>query len=260
MVEEIGEIKDESIYQGQSLVSTWVGNTRVRQRKGGPRVTPAQLDEMRTLLKPGDILIERQDFFLSRAFMPGYWAHAAIYVGDAREIEALGLANHEWVAPQWDNLNTSGCDILEAVPAGGVRMTNLDHCIGVADSAAILRPRLSEPQVKEAVARAFRDVGKPYDFEFDFFSEDKIVCTELVYRAFAGSIDFELVDVLGRMTLPPTELARKFADEAGRDDRQFELILFLDGHAMGSSAKKRSSGVFSGTVNRPSLTWLNTPR
>jgi len=259
MLDEIGELKDESIYQGQSLVSTWVGNTRVRQRKGGPRVTPEHLKEMRSLLKPGDILIERQDFFLSRAFMPGYWAHAAIYVGDPETVASLGLADHEWVAPKWEAFSASRSDILEAVPSG-VRMTTLDHCIGVADSAAILRPRISEEQAKEAIARAFRDLGKPYDFEFDFFSEDKIVCTELVYRAFTGSIDFELVDVLGRMTLPPTELARKFAAESGREDRQFELILFLDGHALGSSAKKRGVGAFAGTVNRPSLTWLNTPR
>ncbi len=259
LLEEAGELTGDAVYEGQSFVSTWLGNTRVRQRKGGPRVTPQHLVEMRRILKPGDILIERQDWFLSRAFMPGYWAHAAIYVGDAETVAALGLADHQWVAPKWEAFRTSGSDILEAVPAG-VRMTTLEHCIGVADSAAILRPRLSEAEVKTAVARAFRDVGKPYDFEFDFFSGDKIVCTELVYRAYAESIQFELVDVLGRKTLPPTELARKCASEAGRAGRHFDLILFLDGHALGSSARKRGAGAFAGTIDRPALTWLNTPR
>lgn len=259
MLEEIEAVTEDTIYEGQSLVSTWLGNTRLRERKAGPRVTPQHLEKMRGLLKPGDILIERQDFFLSRAFMPGYWAHAAIYVGDAETVASLGLADHEWVAPHWQTFTASGSDILESTPPG-VRITTLDHCIGVADSAAILRPRISDDEAKQAVARAFRDLGKPYDFEFDFFSEDKIVCTELVYRAFAGSIDFELVDVLGRMTLPPTELARKFAAESGRNDRQFDLILFLDGHAMGTSAKERGVGAFIGTVDRPSLTWLNVPR
>jgi glycerol-3-phosphate O-acyltransferase/dihydroxyacetone phosphate acyltransferase len=259
MLEELDKIKDDTLYQGQSLVSTWIGNTRVRERKGGPRITPEHLAQMRDILKPGDILIERQDWFLSRAFMPGYWAHAAIYVGDAKTVEGLGLDTHEWVMPQGKKFGEGPFEILEAVPSG-VRMTTLDHCIGVADSVAILRPRVSEREVKEAIARAFRDLGKPYDFEFDFFSGDKIVCTELVYRAFSGSLDLNLVDVLGRQTLPPTELARAFASEVGQEDRNFDLILFLDGHVVGPAARERGPRVFANTVNRPALTWLNVPQ
>lgn len=259
MIEEIETMTGETIYEGQSLISTWLGNTRVRERKGGPRVTAGHLEEIRAVLRPGDILIERQDWFLSRALMPGYWAHAALYVGDADTVAALGLADHEWVAPRWNSFRNSRCDILEAVPAG-VRMTTLDHCIGVADSAAILRPRLSETEIKDAIARAFRDVGKPYDFEFDFFTGDKIVCTELIYRAYEGKITFDLVDVLGRKTFPPTELARKCAVESGREDREFDLILFLDGHVIGPSARKRGPGAFARSVDRPALTWLNMPR
>lgn len=258
-LEELGDLTGRAAYKGQTLVSTFLGNTRVRERKGGPRVTAAHLGEMRALLKPGDILIERQDWFLSRALMPGYWAHAAIYVGNAATLRELGLADHEWVAPHWTAYRSAPFEILEAVPAG-VRMTTLDHCIGVADSAAILRPRLSRDEIRQALARAFRDVGKPYDFEFDFDTGDKIVCTELVYRAFAGQIEFNLVDILGRKTLPPTGLARKCAREAGRRDRSFDLILFLDGHAIGPSARKRGASAFADSVDRPALTWLNMPR
>ena len=150
-------------------------------------------------------------------------------------------------------------NILEAVPQG-VRPTTLEHCIGIADSAAILRPiGLSKTQIKDAIVRAFRHLGKPYDFEFDFDSSDKLVCSELVFRAFSGipELEFPLVDVMGRRTLPPTLIAQKFADEYQLPERQLQLILFLDGHSKGDTARLGSPSDFAESATRPGLTWLN---
>lgn len=51
-------------------------------------------------------------------------------------------------------------------------------------------------------------LGKPYDFEFDFNVSSRIVCTELVYRAFhaRGGIEFKLTKRLGRWTLSADDL------------------------------------------------------
>ncbi|MGK0187928.1 MAG: glycerol-3-phosphate O-acyltransferase/dihydroxyacetone phosphate acyltransferase [Verrucomicrobiales bacterium] len=261
-LKEVSAVGKEVIYDGQALMSTWVGNTRVRQRK--PKVSEKQLESMRDILKPGDILIERQDWYLSRAVMPGYWAHVALYVGDAEDLADLGLQDDETVAKYWDAFQHSNADghvlnILEAVPQG-VRPTTLEHCIGIADSAAILRPSgLSKTQIKDAIVRAFRHLGKPYDFEFDFDSSDKLVCSELVFRAFSGipELEFPLVDVMGRRTLPPTLIAQKFADEYQLPECQLQLILFLDGHSKGDTARLGSPSDFAESATRPGLTWLN---
>jgi hypothetical protein len=249
------------LYRGQSLLSTWVGDTRVRQpRQGKPLIQPEQLESLRAKLKPGDILVERQNWYLSRAFMPGYWAHAALYVGTTNDLVRMGLDKDPRVQKFWRQFamrDSSGHEhvILEAVPRG-VRMTTLEHCIGVADSAAVLRPRVSTEQVPEIIARAFVHVGKPYDFEFDFFSTDKLVCTELVYRCFDQEIEFPLVEVLGRKTLPPTELVRKFVNERSRPDAQLQFVAFLDGEESKGRAFFKPEEEFLGTIDRPSLTWL----
>lgn len=262
---EARELKDDLMYHGQSTISQLMGNTRVRERVHGPRLRPSQLDKVREQVKPGDILLERQDWYLSRAFMPGYWAHAALYVGTPEEVEAMGLKDHPWVKPHWDDFKKQATDgdvysIIEAVPAG-VRFTTMEHCMGIADSAVVLRPsKLSDEEKREAIVRAFRHVGKPYDFEFDFFSADKLVCTELVARAYADSekLRFETVNVMGRQTIPPTEMVRKYAVERGRDDAQLEMVIFYDGHAGGKRCVKRGAKDLADTVNRNGMTWFNS--
>ncbi len=248
-------------YRGQAFVSTWLGSTRFRQpRDGQLMIRPPQLSEFRGKLKPGDILIERQNWFLSRALMPGYWAHAALYVGTTNDLVRLGLDRDPRVATQWRNYaarDAKGHEhlILEAVPEG-VCITTLEHCIGVADSAAVLRPRVSESQVREAIGRAFSHLGKSYDFDFDFFSSDKLVCTELVYRCYDGSMQFPLVTVMGRKTLPPTELVRKFVTERGRTNSQLECVCFLDGDEQRGAASFKDEAVFVRTLERPGLMLL----
>ncbi len=145
--------------------------------------------------------------------------------------------------------------ILEAVPRG-VRVTSLEHCIGIADSAAVLRPRIAPERLGETIARAFVHVGKPYDFEFDFFSTDKLVCTELVYRSCGEEIDLPLVEVMGRKTLPPTELVRKFVSERNQTNADLSFVAFLDGEETAGAARFRDEAAFSETINRPGLTWL----
>src|SRR5216117_197291 len=195
---EAGQVGKSLVYEGQSFISTWLGNTRFRRPRGGQlMIRPAQLDEVRSKLKPGDILIERQNWFLSRAFMPGFWAHAALYIGNSNDLVRLGLDQDDRVARHWRSIgrqDPSGEEhaVLEAVPQG-VRLTTLEHCIGVADNAAVLRPRVTENQIREAIARAFSHLGKAYDFDFDFFSTDRLVCTELVYRCYDGAVQFPLV-------------------------------------------------------------------
>jgi len=257
-IKEAGRMGRDVAYHGQVFVSTWLGDTRFRQPRGGQlMIQPRELAEFRTKLRPGDILIERQNWFLSRAFMPGFWAHAALYVGTTNDLVRLGLDHDPRVMAHWAKYavrDPAGHEhlILEAVPQG-VRMTTLEHCIGVADAAAILRPRVAERDVREAISRAFSHLGKPYDFDFDFFSSDKLVCTELVYRCYDGCVDFPLVNVMGRRTLPPTELVRKFAAERGQPTAQLECVCFLDGDERRGQAAFQTEARFITTLQRPGL-------
>jgi hypothetical protein len=119
-----------------------------------------------------------------------------------------------------------------------------------ADHVAILRPRLSREQIGQAIVRAFSHHGKPYDFEFDFFTSDKLVCTELLYRAYEGMIHFELVRIMGRDTLPALEIGRKFAKEKDRENRELDFVLFMDGDNSKSRAGLAGVETFIESLDR----------
>jgi 1-acyl-sn-glycerol-3-phosphate acyltransferase len=250
----------DALYQAQRFISTWVGDTKIREpRNGASLISASQVKKLRTQLRPGDVILERRNWYLSNAFLPGYWPHSALYIGSADEVSRAGLDHDPRVQRQWQQFtrrDRHGNErvVMEAI-SEGVVFTTLEHSVGEADSVAVLRPRLSVAQINEAIGRAFSHAGKPYDFEFDFFSTDKLVCSELVYRAYDGAIRFPLIDVLGRKTLPPIELVKQCAAEHATSSMQFDVIAFLDGSEKQGRAEVADEKAFYETAKRPALTW-----
>jgi hypothetical protein len=239
VVKRVGNDVYVPVYDVQSVISTLIGDTRIVKRP--PFIRHEQVKAMQAQLQPGDILLERRNWYASNAFLPGFWPHAAIYVGTSDDLAKLGLiARHgsegfrsdhpaiqqrlgEYLAPAHDREPHT---VLEAV-SEGVIFNSLTESMG-ADYVAVLRPRLTGAEKAQAIAKAFGHVGKPYDFEFDFFSSDKLVCTELVYRSYEGLLHFDLVKIMGRDTLPAMEICKKFAGEREKETRQLDFVMFLD--------------------------------
>ena len=115
----------------------------------------------------------------------------------------------------------------------------------------MLRPRVTEKQAAEAIARAFENLGKPYDFDFDFDDTSKLVCTQLVHVAYKGMVDFRLVRIMDRNTLPANEIARKHAAEAGTPGQQLDFVLFLDAAPSRGVAFEADEAAFRASVSRP---------
>src|SRR5690606_11842786 len=96
---DVGKFTRGGWYRASSAVSTLIGDARIRApRAGAALITPALLAELQPQLRPGDIVIERRNWYLSNAFLPGYWPHSALYVGTAEDLRALGLDSDPRVA------------------------------------------------------------------------------------------------------------------------------------------------------------------
>jgi hypothetical protein len=211
-------------YKTQSIISMLVSHVRVPLH--APGLTPETVrEEIRPRLKPGDILLTRRDGYLSNTFLPGHWGHAAMYLGSPDEIRALGEdpALEEALAEYEGGEDRDGLPFAAIEAIGeGVRFSSAEFALH-ANSLAVLRPRVTAEETRTAIRRAMELRGVPYDFSFDLSSQDKIICTELVYRAYAPHLDVPLEDVMGRKTLKPDGMVQELAPA---DDPRAEFVLY----------------------------------
>lgn len=158
--------------------------------------------QLRRLLQPGDVIIARHDQALSNLFLPGYWPHAALHIGPPSTRRHLPLKLSPEHASRWVRTRR----VLEA-KKDGVLFRRLQETITV-DALAIIRPRLKTDQIAEAISQAVAHEGKLYNFDFDFFTADRLVCTEVIYRAYdgIGGITFELSERGGVPTLSAEDI------------------------------------------------------
>ena len=72
----------------------------------------------------------------------------------------------------------------------------------------VLRPTLAIGSIRQGIERAMLHEGKMYNFDFDFFNSDRLVCSEVPYRAYDGleSLRFPLRERAGRKTLSVEDL------------------------------------------------------
>ena len=178
-------------------------------------VTPELLTEISALLQPGDVIVTRHRKALTNLFLPGFWPHSALYIGTAKQRDEIGV-NADWAKEQvW----VGDICVLEA-RKDGVLFRPLTDTFSV-DVFAILRPQLSTGSICRAIERAVLHEGKMYNFDFDFYTSDRLVCTEVIYRAFDGleQMKFPLQERANRKTLSAEDLL-DYALETGH----FETI------------------------------------
>ena len=176
--------------------------SEIRMKWKRKRVTPGVQRKLSRILEPGDVIITRHDDAASNLFLPGFWPHGALYIGTETERKKIDSTGETWRRHSCPEPNC----VLEA-RKDGVLFRPLDDTLNV-DACVVLRPKLPVDQIRQALARAMTHHGKRYDFEFDFRRSDRLVCTEVIYRAFhgIGDVEFELKTRAGRVCLSAEDL------------------------------------------------------
>jgi hypothetical protein len=218
-------------------------------------------------MQPGDILLQRREWHLTNLGIPGYWTHAALYLGTPAvledffaglpELEGGSVADYiaarrpdAWAALRRTDSEGAPLAVIEALRPGVVLHSVEESCS--CDSLGVLRARTSRSSLLAAVVEALAHLGKPYDYNFDFTSDNELVCSELIYKAFheAPDITLEPEEVNGRLLLSPNQMAIKFDQELDGDDAQLEFVLFLDGRDI-DAVTERPVADFRGAWQRP---------
>ncbi len=260
-------------FPAQKNVAEWFGDTRVvaQDRR---LISDAQIHEMQKAMRPGDIIVERRNWYLSNIGLPGFWPHAALYVGTADDIRKTFDDDPDTVArfgrfsehlqrtrkeafAAFETKDAQGHHrtVIEAV-SEGVIASSLEHSCG-ADYVAAMRVRVPLVEVATAIDRAFSFFGRPYDFDFNFGTDDQIVCSELVLKAYepanatAPGLRVPFVEVAGRRVGPPTEIVRVFSNELNQEKHQLDFVYFLDGREREKKAVVGDANTLAKSADRP---------
>lgn len=274
---KVGHAIKEFFFPLQKSIFTWVGDTRVKARKTRC-ITEDQLHEMQKSLLPGDIIFERQEYFLSNIFLSGFWPHAELYLGTPQQMSrrldgdpavqefcrkqgAKGFVDYlakRYPKPVevWQHRNRGDGNpnvVLEAISEGVVfsSMEEANH----ADFCAAVRPRLAPIDIARAIDVAFSYYGREYDFRFDFATEEDIVCTELVAKSYAPAhgkkgLVFRAEEYMGDQVVRADWMVETYAKEAGSPKAQLSFVYFLMG-----DPKKGVAIVADEPTFRRSYTW-----
>lgn len=160
------------LYKIQSAIFRWIGDIKFSGwskpfwftfNASGYNLKGKDYRALIEIIKPGDIVIRRFEGYVDKWFIPGFWNHAGVYIGeDFQVIHAMS----EGVIKE---------DILNFM--------RTDHML-------VLRPPNGD-FVKKGIERAKSIIGKPYDFGFDFKDCNRFSCTELVAYCYPGIIELK---------------------------------------------------------------------
>lgn len=111
--------------------------------------------QIASVIRPGDIILTRDEGWIDTYLIPGFWTHAGVYVG---------------------NYNGEKRQVIHAISEGVIAEDLID--VMRTDACVILRanPYYASKCLDEVV----KLVGEEYDFNFDFLSSLRFSCTELV--------------------------------------------------------------------------------
>ncbi|MFT6630665.1 MAG: hypothetical protein ACJAS4_000607 [Bacteriovoracaceae bacterium] len=283
----ISEIKKRFfIYKFKNLfysisrkISTWLGDTKIRNRNpdyynGQTLIDLKMAKKMNDIVKPGDVMISRTNWFLSNAFLPGFWPHSFLYIGGPNKMRAffntkevntfftkLCIQKELKCNDMFSYLEKNGTTakafvkylekdkygfekVLMEGTSDGIHFSSVRHTF-LNDYLAAMRPVVSKVAKAMTIVDSFESFGLEYDFDFDYQTDDRLVCTELVAKSYEkrpGKGGFSMnynIDqgkylevILGRLALPVVNFVHKIYDENILKVRKpdLEFVAFLKGN------------------------------
>jgi hypothetical protein len=215
----------------------------VETRKGKLYKNNEVLAVVSSSLKAGDILLEKTPFRLTDKLIPGYWGHAAVWIGTEAELKELGIWDNPLVVRHRDEIR-EGRLVVEALRSG-VEMNTIQHFLNIDSFGILRRPDQSREVRANTVIQALRQVGKPYDFNFDVESKERVYCSKLVYLSFSG-IDWPTKRALGRTTFTPDDVAVRAANNG-----PLQLVTFYhDGKRVSDAPNVRMAELMGVVVGK----------
>ena len=120
-------------------------------------ITAEDYNQFLSNLQKGDIVLRTYDHYLDGSIIPGFYSHSALYIDDGDLIHSCGHTGVSKISP----FEFAKCDGL-----------------------AIVRPKVGYAAINRACKYVLNQLGKQYDYWFNYDNEETYCCTELIYWAY----------------------------------------------------------------------------
>lgn len=178
---------------------------------GSYKIKGKEVRKILEIIKPGDILVRGYSNYLDGRFIPGFFSHVGLFVGDTTDIDIKNLKNNTY-------FYSSSQAVIHSMAEGVFMEDILDftRC----DYICILRRNINLEQnididndfKQNVLPNALNNLGKGYDFDFDFSDLGNMSCTEFVFDSCKNFIDLYNVKIkkhsmlfLKRMSIIPDD-------------------------------------------------------
>ena len=255
----------------QRGVANAMGRTILSTRGKEYLINDELIREMKKVMLPGDVMLQRRNWHLSNVGIPGFWTHAALHTGTLEEMDnyfasEFPYEGHDSISSyievnfpdvyqdkQMLDTDSNAKSVIEAIEPGVV-LQSLEKSAH-ADFVVTLRPNLEKKDKMLALFRAFGSFGKPYDYNFDFDTRDALVCSELIFDAYFESLPYkqgislEISEINGRKVVSPLDIAKKYKKEDGSENPEFSFVYLIVGDEESGSARVSNREEFLESVD-----------
>lgn len=201
-------------------------------------------------MKQGDIIVEKDMQANTDVLIPGYWIHAAVYIGSIKELKQLGV----WDSENFKNIRTEmelyqtdktrrkylnekwgNKDAFEDIPwfvesdRPGVSVHPFIKFLKT-DGMAVLRPTSNwDADAKRDIMKRLNDrMHFQYDYVHNVRNKFSVSCSKIVLKAF-DQITFPISKQLKFYSVSPDQIAQPVSlDPRKPNEGELKLIMFLD--------------------------------
>ena len=182
------------------------------------------IDKYLSIAKPWDIFLTRMNWQATNITIPGFWKHMSMYLWTWKFLKKNYLKQYSFLNLLKDDFHY----IIEST-AEWVEIYRIEKFIKNQDYLAVSRTLFSENKIRKVIKKALWFYQIPYDFIFNFYWNNNLVCSELILKSY--SKDFEndewLTIKLDKLKWALIYSPNKFVKKICKD-KKLELIMFID--------------------------------
>lgn len=154
---------------------------------GGYLIKGEQIREVLDTIQDGDILIRGYKNYLDGYFLPGFFSHSGLYIGQTKRDDSPVQLQAE----QSERYREGKQMVIHSMAEGVFMEDVINFCR--CDYLVVLRsPYAQDKNNYHQIHRtALERLGTPYDFQFDFSRYNNMSCTEFVYSCYPNFVMHE---------------------------------------------------------------------